>query len=169
MVLTACNCVTRSSQANFVLKSCLAQVIFGALLSGLCAPWGSPFCCWYSTIWSLHPLTAGQAKEMKVEEGGGRREEKGQEGEQLERGVQITDAIPANYLDGRGTVLDNEWQLKWSVRKLNHCNQIVEENGRNRNTVTMKYVHSFQCEIMILDKQNEMKMRGNWFLFFFRR
>lgn len=38
MVLTACNCVTRSSQANFVLNSCLVQVRFGPLLSGLCGP-----------------------------------------------------------------------------------------------------------------------------------
>lgn len=38
MVLTACNCVMRSSQANFVLNSCLAQVRFGPLLSGLCGP-----------------------------------------------------------------------------------------------------------------------------------
>lgn len=73
MVLTACNCVTRSSQANFVLKSCLARVIFGSLLSGLCAPPRSPFCCWYLTIWSLHPLTAGHAKEM---EGMGKRRRK---------------------------------------------------------------------------------------------
>lgn len=113
MVLTACNCVTRSSQANFVLKSCLAQVIFGALLSGLCAPRGSPFCCWYSTIWSLHPLTAGQAKEMK-EEGGGRREE-GQEDEQLGRGDQITDAIPANYLDGCDRVF-RKWMAAEMIR-----------------------------------------------------
>lgn len=100
MVLTACNCVTRSSQANFVLKSCLAQVIFGSPLSGLCAPRGSPFCCWCSTIWSLHPLTAGRAKEGG---GGGRREreEKGAEGKQWGEGDagQMTDAIELHYLD----------------------------------------------------------------------